>query len=119
MPPSSHAQDPIETLRARLSSRTRISCSDGRTFIGHFMCTDKEKNIVLAGTEEFKHGERRFVGLIMIPGKYLDKIEMEEVLPRDEDGGGDAEGEGEGGHSVQRQHGNHDGDADDDDDTYT
>ncbi|TPX59142.1 hypothetical protein PhCBS80983_g02671 [Powellomyces hirtus] len=66
-----------EKLQSMLNQRIRISITDGRVFIGYFMCIDKGRNVILASTEEFKDDERRFVGLIMIPGAHLTKVEVE------------------------------------------
>lgn len=43
------------------------------------MCIDKYKNIILSQTEEFRSSEKRFVGLVMIPGKHLIKAEIEDL----------------------------------------
>ncbi|KAJ3043803.1 hypothetical protein HDV00_004211 [Rhizophlyctis rosea] len=68
----------VAKLRTYLSRKCRITASDGRVFVGHFMCIDKGRNIILSGTEESnKFGEKRFLGLVMIPGKHLVKAEME------------------------------------------
>ncbi|KAL0097610.1 hypothetical protein J3Q64DRAFT_1714310 [Phycomyces blakesleeanus] len=110
----------IQRLRTYLNFKTRIQISDGRTFIGVFMCVDKDKNIILAHAEEFRGGdcniildsiqyhiysfkcglffglyfsffkyiyiayyylldEKRLVGLVMIPGKHLVKVEAENM----------------------------------------
>ncbi|OAD04976.1 hypothetical protein MUCCIDRAFT_134155, partial [Mucor lusitanicus CBS 277.49] len=73
----------IRRLNSYLNFKSRIKITDGRTFIGTFVCVDKEKNIILAHTEEFRGGmlgssEKRLVGLIMIPGKHIVKIETED-----------------------------------------
>ncbi|OAD79409.1 hypothetical protein PHYBLDRAFT_139438 [Phycomyces blakesleeanus NRRL 1555(-)] len=69
----------IQRLRTYLNFKTRIQISDGRTFIGVFMCVDKDKNIILAHAEEFRGDEKRLVGLVMIPGKHLVKVEAENM----------------------------------------
>ncbi|KAL1936230.1 hypothetical protein VTP01DRAFT_364 [Rhizomucor pusillus] len=71
--------DKIRQLRSYLNFKARITISDGRVFIGTFVCTDKEKNIILAHTEEFRGDEKRLVGLVMIPGKHLVKAETEDL----------------------------------------
>ncbi|KAI8640873.1 hypothetical protein BD408DRAFT_313262, partial [Parasitella parasitica] len=59
---------------------SRIRITDGRIFIGTFVCIDKEKNIILAHTEELRGGsKKRLVGLVMIPGKHIVKIETEDL----------------------------------------
>ncbi|KAI8064219.1 hypothetical protein BC940DRAFT_306461 [Gongronella butleri] len=69
----------INTLRSYLNFKARVHISDGRTFIGTFVCVDKQKNIILAQAEEFRQDEKRLVGLIMIPGAHLVKVEVEDL----------------------------------------
>ncbi|KAI7894670.1 uncharacterized protein EV154DRAFT_497498 [Mucor mucedo] len=71
--------DNIKQLNSYLNFKSRIKITDGRTFIGTFVCIDKQKNIILAHTEEFRGAEKRMVGLVMIPGKHLVKIETEDL----------------------------------------
>jgi small nuclear ribonucleoprotein (snRNP)-like protein len=47
----------IRKLNSYLNFKSRIKITDGRTFIGTFVCIDKEKNIILAHTEEFRGGK--------------------------------------------------------------
>ena len=59
----------------------RVSIQDGRIFIGNFACIDREKNIVLSNTEEYRTGEGprgRYVGLVMIPWRWVIKAEVEQ-----------------------------------------
>jgi N-alpha-acetyltransferase 38, NatC auxiliary subunit len=97
-------------LTALLGSTLHLYTSDGRMFAGEFKCTDKDRNIILARTFEYRvpgpraaraaatssqSGESsvhavkesakvsveatsRFVGLVVVPGKYITKIEVEE-----------------------------------------
>ncbi|GBC00688.1 hypothetical protein RclHR1_03940014 [Rhizophagus clarus] len=74
----------IKQLRSYLNLRTRITASDNRVFNGIFMCIDKYKNIILSQTEEFRGAEKRFVGLVMIPGKHIIKAEVEDLELSDE-----------------------------------
>ncbi|KAI8853406.1 hypothetical protein BC829DRAFT_382732 [Chytridium lagenaria] len=67
-----------ESLRQLLDQKARITTTDGRAFVGIFLCTDRDINIILSGAEEFKAGERRFVGLVMVPGKHIAKAEIED-----------------------------------------
>jgi small nuclear ribonucleoprotein (snRNP)-like protein len=39
-----------------LNQRLRITIADSRSFEGWFKCVDREWNIVLSGTEEFRDG---------------------------------------------------------------
>ncbi|GJJ74092.1 N-alpha-acetyltransferase 38, NatC auxiliary subunit [Entomortierella parvispora] len=116
-------EDPIMVakLRSFLNRNTRIEITDGRLFVGQFMCIDHSKNIILAGAYESRphktnpraanasepsqsstattapvtpgtslsldetissrqrqsKEERRFVGLVMIPGHHIVKAEMD------------------------------------------
>ncbi|KAI8885068.1 Sm-like ribonucleoprotein [Backusella circina FSU 941] len=70
----------IKRLTSYLFINLRIKITDGRVFIGTFVCVDKEKNIILAQAEEFRGGnEKRLVGLVMIPGNHLVKVETEDM----------------------------------------
>jgi len=101
-----HSQSDVAAVEAYLAgylNRTlHIHITDGRMFVGQMKCTDNERNIILAMTHEYRqpskqdielaalrHEERgaagnvkvdmkkRFVGLIVIPGKYITKMEVE------------------------------------------
>ncbi|KAJ3031327.1 UNVERIFIED_CONTAM: hypothetical protein HDU68_005069 [Siphonaria sp. JEL0065] len=77
----------IRELESMLGVKAQIEASDGRKFTGVFMCIDKYKNVILTGAEEFSVGtdedtgekkdERRYVGMIMVPGKHLVKMSIE------------------------------------------
>ncbi len=72
----------LAMLRSTLNQFYRITIQDGRIFIGCFVCIDKGKNMVLANTEEFLPGaadktKGRFVGLVMIPWRWVVKAEVE------------------------------------------
>ncbi|KAI8364580.1 hypothetical protein BD560DRAFT_402795 [Blakeslea trispora] len=69
----------IRKLQSYLNFKSRVRISDGRVFIGTFVCIDKDKNMILAQTEEFRGTEKRLVGLVMIPGKHLVKVEAEDL----------------------------------------
>ena len=69
-------------------------------FVGQLKCTDRDRNIILALTHEYREPsqkdieramkevdgkaklkvdmQKRFVGLIVVPGQYIEKIEVEE-----------------------------------------
>lgn len=49
--------DKIKKLASYLNFKSRVKITDGRTFIGTFVCIDKQKNIILAHTEEFRGGK--------------------------------------------------------------
>ncbi|KAF2448591.1 hypothetical protein P171DRAFT_518088 [Karstenula rhodostoma CBS 690.94] len=79
----------------------RIHTSDGRVFGGQMKCTDKDRNIILALTYEYRapsaevirkavqesgnpsapvNWNSRYVGLVVIPGAHVKKIEFEENI---------------------------------------
>ncbi|KAJ3409358.1 hypothetical protein CcCBS67573_g08570 [Chytriomyces confervae] len=73
----------IAEVSSYLGSTVRLEASDGRVFVGAFMCMDKEKNVILSGAEEFNSAdtdgleERRYVGLVMLPGAHLVSFSVE------------------------------------------
>ncbi|KAI9865383.1 MAG: hypothetical protein M1813_002272 [Trichoglossum hirsutum] len=90
----------ISYLQSLLNRQLRVHTTDTRMFIGQLKCTDKDRNIILAGTHEYRHPpssavmaaveqqaedgmtrlnmSSRFVGLVVVPGAYITKIEVEE-----------------------------------------
>jgi N-alpha-acetyltransferase 38, NatC auxiliary subunit len=57
---------------------------DGRVFDGTFACMDKQKNIILINTDEYAAGNEilsgtnsRFVGMVMIPWRWIVKVEAD------------------------------------------
>lgn len=77
----------VALLRSYLSKLMRIGIADGRVFIGMFACIDKDRNLVLVNTEEFRVDESqaqqspsnggRYVGMVMIPWKHVVSAEVE------------------------------------------
>ncbi|KAJ3071577.1 hypothetical protein HDU98_005116 [Podochytrium sp. JEL0797] len=77
----------IRELSTMLGIKAQCTASDGRRFCGVFLCVDKYKNVILSGAEEFNRGvdettgepreERRYVGMVMIPGKHLVRMQVE------------------------------------------
>jgi small nuclear ribonucleoprotein (snRNP)-like protein len=87
-------------LTSLLNEFLHVHISDGRMFVGQLKCTDRERNIILALTHEYREPspmdveramkesdgkvkvkvdmQKRFVGLIVVPGQYIEKIEVEE-----------------------------------------
>ena len=73
-------------------------------FVGQLKCTDGDRNIILALTQEYRPPsqkaieraakesdgkgsvkvdmQKRFVGLIVVPGQYIKRIEVEEETSR-------------------------------------
>ncbi|OAQ76116.1 LSM domain-containing protein [Purpureocillium lilacinum] len=95
-------------LQSLLNKNLRITTTDGRLFWGSFKCTDPDSNVVLAHTYEYRQpsDERvrrhlaeeaaegttvaldmtsRYLGLIVVPGHHIVKMELEQFasqLPR-------------------------------------
>ncbi|KAH6609290.1 hypothetical protein Trco_002636, partial [Trichoderma cornu-damae] len=90
-----------EYLSSLVNQNLRIHTTDGRVFRGTLKCTDSDKNIVLGNTHEYRQpSERersaaaanasggsvsmdmasRYLGLIVIPGQYIFKMEVEQFL---------------------------------------
>ncbi|CAG8981805.1 hypothetical protein HYALB_00004748 [Hymenoscyphus albidus] len=81
-------------LRSLLNKTLRVTTSDSRMFLGQFKCTDSERNTILAQTFEYRippapkniSGDEavtldmtsRYLGLVVVPGEYITKIEVEE-----------------------------------------
>lgn len=75
-------QEALEVIRSTLRLTYRISITDGRIFLGTFASLDKAKNIVLLNAEEYRPeniDKTRYVGLIMIPWRWIVKAEVEDV----------------------------------------
>lgn len=98
--PESNASAYLTTL---LNRNLHLHTSDGRMFVGQMKCTDPERNIILSMTHEYRQPsqadikltaerhersgksgnvkvdmKKRFVGLVVVPGNYITKIEVEE-----------------------------------------
>ncbi|KZT35456.1 hypothetical protein SISSUDRAFT_975197, partial [Sistotremastrum suecicum HHB10207 ss-3] len=73
----------LDQLKSLLGLPLRICIADSRVFLGTFASTDREKNIVLTNTEEYRIendlsiSRGRFVGMVMVPWKYIVKIESQ------------------------------------------
>nr|POE86969.1 n-alpha-acetyltransferase 38, natc auxiliary subunit [Quercus suber] len=103
-PPSdAEASEAVTYLNALLNKTLHVHIADGRMFVGQLKCTDNERNIILATTQEFRHPceaevklaaekherlgksgnfkvdmKRRFIGLVVVPGQYITKMEVED-----------------------------------------
>jgi len=49
----SSAMNAREKLNLYLGSQMKVAVSDGRVLIGEFMCTDKDRNLILGNCEEY------------------------------------------------------------------
>jgi len=89
------------TLRGLLQSTVRVTLSDGRVVTGQYQCLDEHLNFILQGATErrvvreragvegsVERQQVRNVGLVMLPGKHVVKVEVKEggrdplVIPR-------------------------------------
>lgn len=68
-------------LKSWLNKTFRVKMTDGRILIGMFVCTDSDANVILGLTSEFTEagGEERVLGLVMIPGRYIVSIEIDDL----------------------------------------
>ncbi|EMC94495.1 hypothetical protein BAUCODRAFT_74165 [Baudoinia panamericana UAMH 10762] len=92
-----------EYLEGYLNKTLHVQIADGRTFVGQLKCTDNECNLILAMTHEYRQPseaavklaadrheasreegnvkvdmKKRFVGLVVVPGQYISKMEVED-----------------------------------------
>ena len=100
---TSSSAEATSYLTSLLNKTLHVHTQDGRMFVGQMKCTDNERNIILGTTHEYRRPiekelkraakkaeaegkgdkkvkvdmKKRFVGLIVVPGKYIDKIEVE------------------------------------------
>ena len=102
--PSGTPSQATAYLTSLLNKTLHIHIADGRMFVGQMKCTDNERNIILAMTHEYRQPSKgdlkraaenreqaggsgsgnvkvdmrkRFVGLVVVPGRYIEKIEVE------------------------------------------
>jgi small nuclear ribonucleoprotein (snRNP)-like protein len=71
-----------ELLHSLLNEIIRVTITDGRIFLGSFVGTDRELNIILLNADEFRiegpdeNLDGRCVGQIMIPWKLIARVEV-------------------------------------------
>lgn len=51
--------------------------TDGRILIGYFLCTDRDGNIILGMSSEFRDENERNLGLIIVAKKHIVSIEVD------------------------------------------
>ena len=101
-PLTEEAAEAAQYLTSYLNKTLHLHTTDGRMFVGQMKCTDRDRNIILAMTHEYrqpsnsdiklaaeKHEraglkgnvkvdmQKRFVGLVVVPGEYVTKMEFE------------------------------------------
>ena len=71
-------------MESWLNKSMKIQMTDGRTLVGIFLCTDKDKNVILGSCQEFltspegDNGEEpRTLGLAMVPGHHIVSIHID------------------------------------------
>ncbi|KDN52380.1 hypothetical protein K437DRAFT_254367 [Tilletiaria anomala UBC 951] len=108
--PSAAAKLNEYEIRTTLLDKTcLVHITDGRAFKGNFVCVDSARNVLLNNATEYKlrsppgqaHGtnatkgtrpprslerqieefDRRFVGLVMVPGGHILKLEVQAGMP--------------------------------------
>jgi small nuclear ribonucleoprotein (snRNP)-like protein len=84
----------VATIQNMMNKTVRITCSDGRLFIGELIACDYEQNVILRFGTEYRLGtlnpcgltvlddqgeitRERGVGMIMVPGHHLVKFEIQ------------------------------------------
>ncbi|CAG2176619.1 unnamed protein product [Oppiella nova] len=71
-------------LESWLNKNMKILMSDGRTLVGIFLCTDRDRNVILGSCLEYlkpnedgSAEEPRVLGLAMIPGQHIVSIHVD------------------------------------------
>ena len=80
----------LSAVQSLLNDTLRVTVTDGRIFLGTFVGTDSELNILLLNTDEFRLGPNenpngRFVGQVMIPWRLVRRVEAR-LSPQSPDG---------------------------------
>ncbi|KAF9783993.1 hypothetical protein BJ322DRAFT_889639 [Thelephora terrestris] len=80
----------LSAVRSLLNDTLRVTVADGRIFLGTFVGTDSELNILLLNSDEFRLGPNenpngRFVGQVMIPWRLVQRVEAR-LSPQSSDG---------------------------------
>ncbi|EWC44662.1 hypothetical protein DRE_06558 [Drechslerella stenobrocha 248] len=98
-------------LQSFITKTLRVTTKDTRMFVGELKCTDRDANLILARTHEYRVprfqaedlGRRinlssRFLGLVVVMGADIQSIEVDAGrMRRHVDGGLDVGGGGGGG----------------------
>ncbi|KAK6538710.1 hypothetical protein TWF694_010285 [Orbilia ellipsospora] len=82
---------PSALLQAFIAKTLRVTTKDTRMFVGELKCTDRESNLILSQTHEYRLPKfkpedvgrkldltSRFLGLVVVMGVDISKIELEE-----------------------------------------
>ncbi|KAJ5765429.1 hypothetical protein N7520_004988 [Penicillium odoratum] len=98
------ADQAVQYLEGLIGRQLRVYATDSRIFVGIFKCTDADRNIILANSFEYRlpspsavqaaadswekdsgaqsatlkvNMTHRLIGLIVVPGRHITKIELE------------------------------------------
>ncbi|KAK4105413.1 hypothetical protein N658DRAFT_462648 [Parathielavia hyrcaniae] len=92
-------EEALTFLRSLINKNLRVTTTDGRLFWGTFKCTDAQSNIILQHTYEYRQPSAqqlseavaaaakrrvrldmtsRYLGLVVVPGHVMTRIEVEE-----------------------------------------
>lgn len=83
-----HGKPIVRKARRLLYRRFKVGVEDGRMFVGKFHCLDKQGNIILYDTVEFRNvpgaggvgmapAEQRSLGLVLIPARCRTSCHVE------------------------------------------
>eukprot|EP00245_Coleochaete_scutata_P001054 TRINITY_DN1127_c0_g1_i1.p2 TRINITY_DN1127_c0_g1~~TRINITY_DN1127_c0_g1_i1.p2 ORF type:complete len:118 (-),score=22.54 TRINITY_DN1127_c0_g1_i1:387-740(-) len=86
----------VRKAKQLLHRRLRIGVTDGRVFVGKFHCLDKQGNIIIVETQEFRfmeggckldkdaefdlkpeETEQRSLGIVLIPARWQTFVQLE------------------------------------------
>ncbi|PLB39075.1 LSM domain-containing protein [Aspergillus candidus] len=103
------ANQAVQFLESLIGQTIRVHATDTRIFVGTFKCTDAARNIILGNTFEYRpptpsavrdaaasadtnttsdeqrspnikvNMTSRFIGLVVVPGRHITHIELEET----------------------------------------
>ncbi|XP_064642209.1 N-alpha-acetyltransferase 38, NatC auxiliary subunit-like isoform X2 [Lineus longissimus] len=72
-----------QKLESWLNKNMKIKMTDERILVGVFVCTDKDRNVILGNCQEYlkdedSNEEPRVLGLAMVPGHHIVSILVDE-----------------------------------------
>ncbi|XP_022254236.1 N-alpha-acetyltransferase 38, NatC auxiliary subunit-like isoform X2 [Limulus polyphemus] len=73
-----------QKLLSWLNKNMKIEMTDGRILVGIFLCTDRDRNVILGSCSEYlksKDEDPRVLGLAMVPGHHIISIHVDESPP--------------------------------------
>ncbi|KAF3077723.1 hypothetical protein TWF225_002116 [Orbilia oligospora] len=86
------AVQPDALLHSFITKTLRVTTNDTRMFVGELKCTDRDANLILARTHEYRvpkfkledMGRKvdltsRYLGLVVVMGVDISRIEVEEI----------------------------------------